>query len=219
MEILAHRGLWRHPDERNSLAALRAAFAGGFGVETDIRDHAGQVVISHDPPGPGGAPTLEQLLEVYTASGSRQMLALNVKSDGLHGQVARALTKVNVAPGRYFLFDMAVPEALGYLQRNMPCFTRESEIESVPAFIDRAAGVWLDCFFGDWIDGEAILKHHKAGRRVALVSPELHGRDRSAAWQCWREVNRIVERGDRHQALMICTDFPVEAKAYFDAED
>lgn len=62
--ILAHRGLWREPAERNSLAALEAALAESFGVETDVRDLGGQLVISHDPPGPGTLP-LAAFLDAY----------------------------------------------------------------------------------------------------------------------------------------------------------
>ena len=50
MQLLAHRGLWNRPEEKNSLQALTASFNLGIGVETDIRDCDGSLVISHDPP-------------------------------------------------------------------------------------------------------------------------------------------------------------------------
>ena len=48
--ILAHRGVWGSKEEQNSRSAIKHALAGGFGIETDIRDHDGQVVLSHDVP-------------------------------------------------------------------------------------------------------------------------------------------------------------------------
>jgi hypothetical protein len=218
MIILAHRGLWQRKSEQNSIAALREALTFGFGIETDIRDDRGRVVISHDSP-TGSEPLLDELLEAYRAIGSNSVMALNVKADGLHESVQESLTRYEIPPAQYFLFDMAPPDALGYISRSMPCFTRQSEIEPAPAFIDRASGVWLDCFFSDWIDKEAIQRHCGSGRRVALVSPELHGRNREVAWSVWRDVAGKLMGHSQADRLLICTDHPLEARAYFDGED
>jgi hypothetical protein len=75
---------------------------------------------------------------------STMVMAINVKADGLHESVQESLTRYQIPPAQYFLFDMAPPDALGYISRSMPCFTRQSEIEPAPAFIDQASGVWLD---------------------------------------------------------------------------
>src|SRR5438309_53835 len=50
MLVLAHRGWWSDPQDRNTRAAFAKAFAAGYGIETDVRDSAGRLVISHDPP-------------------------------------------------------------------------------------------------------------------------------------------------------------------------
>jgi hypothetical protein len=218
MIILAHRGLWREPAERNTLPALEAALAEGFGVETDVRDCDGQLVISHDPPRSNALP-LGTFLDAYRRQPAAGILALNIKADGLQRMLAEALKNRKIGPDRYFVFDMAVPDALGYLRRDMPCFTRQSEVEPVPAFIDQAAGIWLDCFHQDWIDGPEILRHCAAGRRIALVSPELHGRPWQSAWGQWREAYRSLLRSGQGGRMMLCTDHPREAKAYFDAPD
>jgi hypothetical protein len=218
MNILAHRGLWQSSAEKNSSAALRRALEAGFGVETDIRDLGGQLVISHDPPLPGAMP-LADFLDTYVQVPTPGILALNIKADGLQSTLAEALESRKIGPDRYFVFDMAVPDALDYLRRNMPCFTRQSEMEPVPAFLDQAPGIWLDCFREDWINGPVILDHCSAGRSVALVSPELHQRDRYNAWGTWREAYRDLKRRGLGERMMICTDVPREAKAYFDAAD
>ncbi len=46
---IAHRGLWGGPVPENSLAAARAAIAGGFGIECDVRlSRDGTVIVFHD---------------------------------------------------------------------------------------------------------------------------------------------------------------------------
>lgn len=218
MIILAHRGLWEEPAEKNSLEALFRALGEGFGIETDIRDLNGQLVISHDPPLADALP-LAAFLDAYCRVPVLGPLALNVKADGLQGMLAEALDSRRIGPDCYFVFDMSIPDTLGYLRHQMPCFTRKSEFEPEPAFIDQAGGIWLDCFQEDWINASEILGHVAAGRRVALVSPELHGRDRYNAWAEWRNGYRSLGQGGMGDRLMICTDHPREAKAYFDAAD
>ena len=216
MMILAHRGLWQDPAERNSLPALTDALEAGFGLETDVRDRDGKLVISHDPAGPDAMP-LTALLDVYTNCPAAGVLALNIKADGLQTALAETLQRCGISADRYFVFDMAVPDALGYLRHDMPCFTRQSEIEPVPAFIDRASGIWLDCFESDWITRAEVMSHCMAGRRVALVSSELHGRGYLSTWQEWREAYRVLRQRGHGDRMIICTDHPHEARAYFDA--
>ena len=218
MIVLAHRGLWRQKREQNTIASLCAALDQGFGIETDIRDDRGRLVISHDCPS-GSEDELDAFLACYREGDCRQMLALNVKSCGLHAKVEGVLKRHGIPRECYFLFDMAPPDALGYLARSMPCYTRQSEMETAPAFPGRAAGVWLDCFDGDWIDEAVICAHDQAGLRVALVSPELHGRGKEAAWAEWRRVVAWFREQRRSDHVMICTDHPAEATVYFNAED
>lgn len=195
--ILAHRGWWRAPSDKNSRDAILRAFDAGYGVETDVRDHDGELVLAHDMPrGPRLTP-FEWVIESFAKAGQPGALAINIKADGLHEPLAAMLARHAVTDA--FVFDMAVPDALGYLKRGIATFTRHSEIEPHPAFYDRAQGVWIDCFEGDWIGREVIAAHAAAGKQVALVSPELHGRAPEAAWAAWRGVEH---------AYMICTDFP-----------
>jgi hypothetical protein len=110
---------------------------------------------------------------------------------------------------------MSLPDALGYLQRGVPTFTRQSEYESSPAFYDKAVGVWLDSFDDEWVTPSTIEARISAGKAVAIVSPELHGRDHEPAWHRWR----AILRGGASWTLMLCTDLPEEARSYFDDPD
>ena len=208
MEILAHRGYWRSPDEKNSETAFRRAFEGGFGVETDLRDFGRQMVISHDIPGPSAMP-LSAFLELYLACGGMHTLALNVKADGLQEPIEEALLTYGIR--NYFLFDMSVPDTLGYLARGLATFTRRSEYEAGSALDDRADGLWLDALEEGWVSLAMIVEALGRGRSIAIVSPELHRRPHRAAWEQWGEAMSRRQGG----RVMLCTDYPTEAEAFF----
>ena len=90
MIILAHRGFWIQPEEKNSKAAFDRSFENEFGVETDIRDSAGRIFISHDM-AKGTEMTIEEFLKLYHSYSAPFPLALNVKADGLFKTMADLL--------------------------------------------------------------------------------------------------------------------------------
>ncbi|WP_134682363.1 hypothetical protein [Paracoccus ravus] len=211
--ILAHRGLWSSPEDKNTRAALQAALELGFGLETDLRDSAEQIYVSHDPVSAQGTLTAKELFSDYAALGVTGRLALNVKADGLQRQIIAELHAAGIPISRVFAFDMSVPDALGYLKIGLPTYTRVSEHESAPSFLDSAAGVWVDNFLGDFPQIAAARRYLDAGHRVALVSPELHGRPHKPLWQAVRDASL-----HRHPAFEICTDFPNDACVFFEVE-
>jgi glycerophosphoryl diester phosphodiesterase len=207
MKIVSHRGFWLVPAEKNTEAAFQRALDRGFGIETDLRDALGTLVIAHDPPR-GGELTAARLAELCRTHPGSGPLALNVKADGLQGLVRDALDR-DLPVGSYF-FDMSVPDTLGYLAARLPIYTRHSELEPVPALYDQAVGVWMDAFHGDWIHGPAVTAHLDAGKEVCLVSPELHGRPYRPFWERLRSEGL----GER-PGCAICTDHPDEAAEFF----
>lgn len=207
-DILSHRGLWTSPPDRNTVKAFRASFDSGFGVETDIRDANGQLVISHNVP-QGDEPTFEHVLALQAESMGGP-LAINIKADGLAARVAEALS--SAGDPEAFCFDMSVPDMLGYREAGLRFFTRHSEYETHPALYADAAGVWLDCFESEWFDAEVLSRHRAAGKQVCIVSPELHGRDHVAAWAQWRQWDTIASPD-----VLICTDLPLQARQVFQA--
>jgi glycerophosphoryl diester phosphodiesterase len=206
MIFLAHRGHWLHPEDRNSPAALARAVGAGYGLETDIRDHDGALVVAHDPARGEGLLTLDALLDLFVASGAPGALALNIKADGLQAGVTEAVERRGI--NNAFVFDMSLPDTLGYLRRGARFFSRQSEYEPAPLLYEEASGVWIDCFERDWITPDVVEGHLAAGKQVALVSPELHGRPHGAAWSAWRPLAG-------REGVLLCTDFPDEARAFF----
>lgn len=209
MNILAHRGLWHDRADGNTLAALTAALDGGFGIEFDVRDADGKLVIAHDIV-VGPKPAAEELLGLLWESRTSSTLAFNIKADGLALHVQTLVTSYGLA--NYFCFDMSVPETLHYRRLHLRYFARHSEHESAPVLYADAAGVWMDMFETDWITASDIRTHLDRGKQVAIVSPELHGRPHIPFWESLR-----ASALPRHAELMLCTDHPDAARSFFNA--
>ena len=204
MQLLCHRGYWTRPEERNTLSAFIRALKAGHGIETDIRDRAGELVISHDPARPESLGLVE-LLALHARINPKAPLALNIKADGLSPLVA-AVLRTHPGANACFCFDMSVPETLRYRRDGLRYFTRHSEFEPVPVLLSDAAGVWFDCFERDWIEDSHLAAQLSAGRSAVIVSPELHGRTPATAW-----ARLAASPWRHHELLLLCTDRPANA--------
>lgn len=211
MKIIAHRGFWQKEVEQNTPAAFQRAFENGFGVETDIRDYHGSLVISHDMP-LTPAMSIDAFFELYRQSGRDFPLALNIKSDGLCREMKKILTKNKIE--NYFVFDMSVPDTLGYLREKVKIFTRQSEWEREPVFYDLAQGVWLDELGKPWITEEEVAKHCAQGKAVGIVSAELHRRSYRKGWENYKRFPLQIR-----EHCLLCTDYPMEARKFFNGQN
>lgn len=210
MIILSHRGFWKVDTEKNSQTAFERSFSLGYGTETDLRDLNGELVISHDPP-LNLESNIDFFLNIYNKDKSNLPLALNVKSDGLQNLILDFLKKGSIS--NYFVFDMSIPDTIAYIKKGMNVFVRQSEYEQNPPLYDEAQGVWLDCFEDIWYNEELVTDHLDNGKKVAIVSSELHKRDHKKHWEIlkiWKSIN--------NNNLMLCTDLPTDATKYFENE-
>jgi len=203
MNFIAHRGIWKDKSEQNSFLGIKKAFDLGFGVELDVRDRNGELIVSHDPPNSVEVLTFQEIVELSSRYDS--MLAINIKSDGIREKLETALSGLDQV--RFFLFDMSIPETLGYLSSGLPTYMRLSEYEAHSELHNRSQGIWLDSFQSDWWLGKSAIFQDET--RVCVVSPELHGRDVTDAWQYLRNINTTAN-------LYICTDLPERARVYFE---
>jgi hypothetical protein len=199
-QIFAHRGMWLESGlEKNSMGAFQLAFEEGFGIEVDIRDHVGKIVISHDPP-TEAIVEFEALIDL--ASRFPELpVAINVKSDGLSMELAR----YQIA-NPHFYFDMSVPQERDFLKRGLVVASRISEYEPVERGLHQI--LWVDAFEDDWYFSDnksmTVIKNSSS---AVFVSPELHGRDRSKAWEVLGPLIKEVSH------LGVCTDYPSEFSA------
>lgn len=204
IEILAHRGYWLEEAEKNSKAAFERAFDNGFGIETDLRDICGKIVISHNMP-KGDEMSFEELLQIL--DGRNLPLALNIKADGQAEEVKRLLEKYNHQ--NYFCFDMSIPEMFVQHKIGLKVFTGISDIIPDPIMYKEANGVWLDSFNSDWFGQKELQKILNQGKDVCIVSPDLHKREYKNVWKKYKNM----------KGIMLCTDYPTEAKEYFNEKN
>lgn len=206
MIVLSHRGYWLKPEERNQKVAFERSFKLGFGTETDLRDANGKIVISHDVPD-GELQDFLSFLNLYQSHAQGNLpLALNIKADGLAGMVKSTLAAFPMLDA--FVFDMAVPDMRAYFDCGIPVFTRMSEVERQPSWLEQSAGIWLDSFGPTWFGGELVGDLLATGKRVCVVSSELHHRDSQALWD-------MLEPHSSAGNLLLCTDRPEQAREFF----
>jgi hypothetical protein len=207
VKFLAHRAnlSGKNASIENSILSIAEAMFLGFGVEIDIRDRNGEIVVSHDPPN-ASAPTLTDVFAACDLSHRTGTFALNIKSDGIGKQLLELLQQFQVK--NYFCFDMSTPETLKYQHLGIRFFTRLSEYEPTAALYEESAGVWMDMFRSNWVTPSHIEPHFKNGKQIALVSPELHNRERS---EFWTSLDRLKSCPD----LYLCTDYTLSAQHQF----
>lgn len=205
MEILSHRGFWKQPHERNQEDAFRRSFDLSMGTETDLRDHNGEIVISHDMP-EGNPMTFSDFLQIM--GGRNLTLALNIKADGLGKRIKDILHQFNHT--NYFVFDMSIPDLVRQVKDGLRVFTGLSDIQPSPVLTDNCEGIWLDCFYSDWYEPKLIDNLLEQGKRVCIVSADLHQRPTDNQWNILRSVKHITSPD-----LMLCTDKPLEAQEFF----
>ncbi len=211
MNIIAHRGYWIYPHEQNKLIAFQRAVNYGFGIETDFRDYQGRLVISHDIPVSNFEETSD-FISAYSPVSLNLPLAINIKSDGLHSLICEFINKSGLLNS--FVFDMAIPDMKKYLNMNVSTFTRLSEYEQVPLFLDECKGIWLDSFNSQWFEIGLLKSIMQKKKELVLVSPELHNRNHQELWN-------FIKKHELHKSHLIslCTDFPKQARDFFDAKN
>ncbi len=165
------------------------------------------LVISHNPP-TEGVVVAENVFKLMVKYQDTCCFAINIKADGLGDMLVKQLQKYCL--DNYFTFDMSVPQMIEYRERNIKYFTRQSEYEEQLVLYDDADGVWIDAFENDsWITEKLICAHQKKGKKVCIVSPELHKRLHMEFW------NRFILFQIDWKEIMLCTDFPDEASRFF----
>lgn len=207
MKIISHRGYWKSIEEKNSVDAFQRSFSLNFGTETDFRDFNGEIVISHDIAN-SNCVSANNFFEIFIGYDISLPLALNIKADGLQKKLKALVELYNVK--NYFVFDMSIPDTLGYIENGIIFYSRQSEYESEPAFYEKCSGIWLDAFSERWYDVKTITNHIGNNKQVAIVSPDLHKRTPHILWQFLKENNLHIS-----DKILLCTDVPEEAEMFF----
>lgn len=144
-----------------------------YGVELDLRDEAGEIIISHDP------FVLGERFEDYLKEYHHGTMILNVKSERIEHKILEMIKNADVKS--YFFLDSSFP--MIYLlskQGESNVALRFSEFEGMDTIRNMAGKVqwvWVDCF-SKFPLTQALYQEMKAlGYKLCMVSPELQGRD------------------------------------------
>lgn len=165
------------------------------GIEVDIRDYDGELLLTHDPFTQG--ERLEDLLAAYHHS----LIIFNVKCDGLEGKILDLVDKYKIQD--FFLLDVANPTFVGLVNRGVhQIAVRFSEFEPIEfalTFAGKADWVWIDCFTHLPLNPSsyACLKEHF---RLCLVSPELQKFPRE-------DIQTFREQLKEMPIDAVCTDY------------
>jgi len=170
------------------------------GVEVDVRAWDRNLILNHEPFQDG------EELRVWLTNFKKPLLILNIKSEGLEDSVIELMKEI--APKQdYFFLDQSFPFLIRTLDMKIRhTAVRVSEYES-SMYLPQLSNewVWLDSHTGDWSFLEEGLDiSRKAGKKVCLASPELHGRHPVAEIEFIKKI--LIKKNINLDA--VCTKFP-----------
>ena len=166
MKIYHHR--------RNKQAELEETPI-SLGVEIDLRSWGRELVLEHDPCVRG--ETLVDWIRAYRHSG----LILNVKEEGLEGQLLEMMSEQNITD--FFFLDQSYPFMVKWLKaglgRHIAARVSEYEsIESLESLPSLPSYIWCDSFTGDWSHLPTVVQYAlESESSIVIVSPELQARN------------------------------------------
>ena len=151
-------------------SAAISVFSVADGIEFDIRDSAGNIIVQHDP-FKGG-----QLFEEFVSfCNPDKFYIVNVKSEGIELEAIRILEDHGCH--KFFLLDCSIPMIvkLGRIGETRIA-ARISEFESIDTLTHLRPyiqWVWVDVFTQLPLTEHIIEKLRTMDLKVCLVSPEL----------------------------------------------
>jgi len=194
----------------NTIAELQAT-PHHLGVEIDLRNHGGDLLLVHDPFDTTGVPLGEWLTHYR-----HRFLIANVKEEGLEPVLLPLLAQHGVQD--FFILDESLPYIRRHALAGVPQFAlRVSEFESAETALRLAAHLaaqnarvdwlWLDSFTGAPRPPAELAGLRAAGFRLCQVSPELH---HVAAPERWESLiaDFQARMPDWPSLDMVCTKRP-----------
>ena len=163
-----------------------------LGLEIDIRDYNGEIVLSHDLPDEQSIKFQDFLKYVR----KNNFLAINVKSVEIESKLKKVLSESQIS--NYFTFDWPIPSLRKALSYDLKCAFRLSEYEK--DVFPNCNWVWIDSFHEIWYDVDFLISLKKSGTKLALVSPELHDRK--------SDMKKVKDIINSVKVDAICTDLP-----------
>jgi|APCry1669188879_1035177.scaffolds.fasta_scaffold46575_2 hypothetical protein len=147
-------------------------FGAADGIEFDIRDTSGEIVVQHDPFLEG-----QRFTEFLKFCPPNKFYIVNVKSEGIEMRAIADLEARGIT--QFFLLDCSIPMMvkLGNIgeRRLAVRFSEYESLTTVESMAPFVSWVWVDVFTQLPLTSfvEMFLRHR--GLKLCLVSPELQG--------------------------------------------
>lgn len=206
MKIICHRGLWKGKTElQNSKRACLEGLKLFDGIEIDLKNKNGKIILSHDP-----ILSNKRYLElsVLFKENKDSFYALNIKEDGLGPKLKELITKYNIK--NYMCFDLSSPEEYCYLQLGLKVFKRFGDQDFINISQQKTRGLVFDIFNNrNQLNYLKKLNNSKLNLPTMIISPELHNLSFLKTWKLYNE--KLTTKN-----LYICTDHPFEAREFFE---
>ncbi len=142
------------------------------GIEFDVRDSDGKIIVTHDP------FTTGQLFEDFLFyCDPSKFYIVNIKSEGIEYRILELLKEHSIQ--NFFFLDCSIPMMvkLGkqYTNKLAVRFSEYESIETVKKMASLVEWVWVDTFTKIPLTQEQQEELHQLGLKLCFVSPELQG--------------------------------------------
>lgn len=204
MKIICHRGFWSKRSQQNSLKACLDGAKNFDGIEVDLKNQNGKIVLSHDPI-TKNSQTIS-LSELFKKT-PNTFFALNIKEDGLGPELRKLISKHKI--DNYMCFDLSFPESLQFNKEQLRVFSRIGDLEQRPTKCPKALVV--DVF--NQTKYSHVLRSLQALERpheLFFISPELHGHPVETNWL---KIKNFL--GQSNHSGYLCTDLAASASQFF----
>ena len=161
---IAHRINYLDSDVANTI------FSVADGIEFDIRDSNGDLIVQHD-----ACQTGQPFSEFLTFCPPSKFYIVTVKAEGIEEIAIQLLTEHGIQ--NFFLLDCGMPSLvrLGRAgeKRLAVRFSEYESFETVAAVASFVSWIWVDVFTRLPLTKQSSEKAKELGLRLCLVSPEL----------------------------------------------
>jgi hypothetical protein len=144
-----------------------------YGVEVDVRVAGKELILNHEPYIGG------ELLKEFLSNYRHSFIIFNIKEAGIESDVIKLAQDYNIED--YFLLDVEYPFIYRATRKDIfkkiaVRFSEAEPIEFALAHKGMVDWVWVDTNTILSLNADVYARLHKAGFKIALVSPDRWGR-------------------------------------------
>ena len=169
-----------------------------YGVEIDLRSKNKSIYLHHDPYIKG------ELFSRWIKNYNHKLLVLNVKEEGLEGQILKVLNKNKIK--NYFFHDQTfstVLKTMNYTKVSVR-YSEYEGLKNINKLFNKIKWLWVDNFTKISLDKKFYFFLKKQKVKICIVSPELVKKDRI------KEIEIIISKFKKNDIKIdaICTKHP-----------